>query len=92
MSRGVAPLAYEGLKEGLHVIVRCTDAIPVVKSATQGFLEIIERYDVCNIYFSLYAGGLRYLFDRLLLESLPNSLILRTNSMLLPQFCRRMVF
>ncbi|KAF5318835.1 hypothetical protein D9619_010805 [Psilocybe cf. subviscida] len=44
-SRRMASLAYEGLKESLRLIVRCTDAIPGVKSATQGFLEIIERYD-----------------------------------------------
>lgn len=49
----MASLAYEGLKESLRLIARCTDAIPGVKSATQGFLELIERYDVCSILFFL---------------------------------------
>ncbi|KAF5318822.1 hypothetical protein D9619_010801 [Psilocybe cf. subviscida] len=38
-------LAYEGLKEGLRLVIRCTDAFPFVKSAMQGFLEVFERYD-----------------------------------------------
>lgn len=43
-----AAVAYEGLKEGLRVVVRCSDAFPLVKSGMQGLLEIFERYDVSH--------------------------------------------
>lgn len=53
-----AAVAYKGLKEGLRLVVRCSDAFPIVKSATQGILEIFDRYDVSSAKVFFYLIGL----------------------------------
>ncbi|KAF5325322.1 hypothetical protein D9619_009808 [Psilocybe cf. subviscida] len=44
-SRRVQQLAYEGLKESLRTVERCSDFFPPLKSATNAVLEVIERYE-----------------------------------------------
>jgi len=40
-------LAYEGLKESLRAVERCSDFFHPLKSATRAVLEVIDRYEVC---------------------------------------------